>query len=1218
MSKYCFILLALSCIVGTLKAQGTDPVQHAANMLPPSPTASELGKYGLVPVGLSTGTPNVEIPLHTFTSRYLSVPISLSYNANGIKVDQIATWVGMAWSLNAGGVVTRTIRDEADQPDPVPYPENFSQTNPEGIKYLEYAGNNDSFDSEPDLYAFNFMGYSGKFIYDRSGTPIVMPHQNIKIERVMDSSPTNGYFMITTPDGIKYTFGAPERSKSYSIGCGKTFDNLKETSWYLTSIEHPAGDVIHFEYEGTTSTNTVEYYYAASITQSVMKKIGEEAGCEASASGCAEFETQTCKTVLLVRGVRLKRIYASNFGEVEFLATKDRLDLDDYKLNEIKVKDNSGALAKSFQFSYTFATAATGYGNELTNLDDEPQLARRMFLTGLSEKSKTGIIEKTHGFEYDDMNGLPVRLSYAQDHWGYFNGAHNTYFVPVDKQRIEDQNGRKVFENIGGNREANSAFSTKGLLKKITYPTGGSSELFFEPNTYWDYATVTPPPTPIDLSISAQSNHQVMTSMDLLNIYEQEIQITTRAIHNANYEEGDDDQDQTHYKVQVSVIDITTDNPVYNNYDIQLGTVATAYIKLAKDHRYRIILMASGRIVKGILSSAYINELPSTMQMNLETGGLRVSKIKNYDPVTSKFEETNYTYAKVGTSSSGVARSIPQYYGRSSILTTIQCTGTNGSFDRQKFCYYGTLYSSSQSTLYPVNGNNVYYQYVVVSRGSNHTYGAEEHEFMVQFDAPGAQVWGDEDILSAPYTNLGWSNGLEKSAKYFKRSGKSLVLIKQIDNHYVTDIRNEKETKGLVVRKKYNPVYTMESTIPCNAENRTKTYGRYTCLNENEDHFHIWLIGGIPFFGNGKIKCIAPNAINGIRETSQHPCYQKNVESVAVPMALDYLDAIEYRNIAYWFYMDYSTETNYDENGQNPVTTKREFFYDNPGHAQLSRIKTQRSDGRYAESAMKYVDDYTAFQNLAALQEKHIVNVPIKTENSVDGMLTDGQVIQLNDKGQALEVYQYESAILKASPVHNGAQLIPSADYKLKATLTYDASANVSEVQTTNQPKISYKWGHSATRVIAKISGAAAADVFHTSFEEDGVAGAARTGERFLNSGTYTITTQAFNPVSTTGLVLSYWYWNNNQWVYSGELPFTRNITAGTRLDEIRVYPKGSQLTTITYNTLYNTVKTMTDHNNITTSYEYDNLGRLLRVRDDKQNIVTEQKYHFYNNTSNE
>lgn len=107
---------------------------------PPSPTAYELGKYGQIPVGEFTGTPNVNIPLYEYKTRNLSVPISLSYSSNGIKVDQMETNVGLGWSLNVGGVVTRIIRDQPDELNDVFFPEeelsNVGLSSPMALDYL--------------------------------------------------------------------------------------------------------------------------------------------------------------------------------------------------------------------------------------------------------------------------------------------------------------------------------------------------------------------------------------------------------------------------------------------------------------------------------------------------------------------------------------------------------------------------------------------------------------------------------------------------------------------------------------------------------------------------------------------------------------------------------------------------------------------------------------------------------------------------------------------------------------------------------------------------------------------------------------------------------------------------------------------------------------------------------------------------------------------------
>ncbi|NJL75544.1 MAG: hypothetical protein HC892_11455 [Saprospiraceae bacterium] len=88
------------------------------NMVAPtSPEAASLGKYGDFNVNKYTGTANIGIPLYTLAGKTIQVPISLNYNASGLKVDESATWVGMGWALGAGGVITRSMQGLPDQED---------------------------------------------------------------------------------------------------------------------------------------------------------------------------------------------------------------------------------------------------------------------------------------------------------------------------------------------------------------------------------------------------------------------------------------------------------------------------------------------------------------------------------------------------------------------------------------------------------------------------------------------------------------------------------------------------------------------------------------------------------------------------------------------------------------------------------------------------------------------------------------------------------------------------------------------------------------------------------------------------------------------------------------------------------------------------------------------------------------------------------------------
>ena len=112
-SYYSIVIGLLICFTANgLTAQPNNSTIKDVSM--PAPNAASLGKYGDIPVGYFTGVTSNDIPIHTVQEGPLSVPISLSYHASGIKIGEPASWVGLGWSLNAGGIISRTVLGTPD------------------------------------------------------------------------------------------------------------------------------------------------------------------------------------------------------------------------------------------------------------------------------------------------------------------------------------------------------------------------------------------------------------------------------------------------------------------------------------------------------------------------------------------------------------------------------------------------------------------------------------------------------------------------------------------------------------------------------------------------------------------------------------------------------------------------------------------------------------------------------------------------------------------------------------------------------------------------------------------------------------------------------------------------------------------------------------------------------------------------------------------------
>lgn len=116
MNKLVLTYLLLVSGIGLLFGQPQETsIDPTTAFLPPSPQAAALTKYIDFPVNNHTGTPQISLPVHTLNGQGISVPVSLSYHAGGVRVDEMEGNAGIGWSIQAGGVINRTVRGGADE-----------------------------------------------------------------------------------------------------------------------------------------------------------------------------------------------------------------------------------------------------------------------------------------------------------------------------------------------------------------------------------------------------------------------------------------------------------------------------------------------------------------------------------------------------------------------------------------------------------------------------------------------------------------------------------------------------------------------------------------------------------------------------------------------------------------------------------------------------------------------------------------------------------------------------------------------------------------------------------------------------------------------------------------------------------------------------------------------------------------------------------------------
>lgn len=1237
--------------------------------IPPSPNAASLGKYGDIPVSYHTGIPNISIPIYEIKDGDVSLPVSLSYHASGIRVSEVASWVGLGWALNAGGVITRSIQhgpDEGPLPGKVNNPEGIwdntprfytgyyrdGYTLPPGYEHAEAfndgnatvslstqnamldaaAGNSDT---EPDIFFFNVGSYSGKFFFKVdvdtvehtvTRTPLFIPRSDVKVEVQFGDTSVPNYpsgaatrqtfigFTLTAPDGFKYYFGGPNAIE-YTGSQVFNLQNhnqlvavtLAPSSWYLTRIESPTGRHIDLEY-----TNDSFGYYDLAPERSW---------------GGDQYLTLTDQMVSrnIVNGLKLSRIYSST-EEIQFKAETVREDLSDYdnsgggeetsnvtskRLDRIELKQSDGSLFKKFLFTYDYFRSPDD-SKFPKFIEDIPALKasfttdrNRLRLESLSETSGDGSITiPPHQFTYinTDVLGqaasLPRRLSYQQDHWGYFNheGANSgliSFWI----------NPRK------NHRQTNYQYTQIGTLNSIKYPTGGTTTFTYESHesTWMAEDVDNNDPGRIygadSFGVSGNGNFATASFATMGGVPDVNSACMTLGTDcNVIYD--------ITLKFRAGSPTGGTYNLNYSNFNI------TPAIEI-----YRV-----GETTPVYRYDGYLGDCGTDINCSLYTGGQpgasfrEITRIVSFDLPPGQYSAKTYRYEGTNPDNSAylftasVSMQIPRdrdpnYQAPASLglrkvgglrvksITTTDGSGVNPDLQR--------VFS------YPAEGGILFsipkYYYRV-----EYLFTDLESSIRALNGETFAQIWSSNSVLPMRTTQ---GNHI----------GYAWVKEEQVGNGYKIYSYDVAEHSHAIIN---NP-YFQGNTFSYQAEGRQYSYPVYPPPMDLERGN---LLSETHYNNNDKVVM------------STYTTYEPGDDIFLLRASkVDFLKAPVAGTVWYIGYTHYpiftstnrvattTVNSNYDTNGENPTSVTTTYSYNGLGHLQATSVTRTLDDVEYVDN-MIYPPDYgslsTTTGGIQNLKDKNVINVPIEkytvkratgqtTGNVISGVLTQYRAdTVLPDAVYSLKISQplAEGTFAASNSVHDNFN--PNALYEKRISYySYDALGNIREVSKNNDVHLAYIWGYSGSRPIAEIRNATKDQVFHTSFEDEtaNISTDAKTGSKSYNAS-YTV----MLPSSGT-FRLTYWKkTGSNPWVLIDTSVSANTMIggSGSLIDEVRLFPPGAQMTTYTYD-ISAGMTTMTDVNNLVTTYHYDALKRLQFVTDNKGNVVKTYTYHYKNQSGN-
>ncbi|MEM9722888.1 MAG: RHS repeat domain-containing protein [Bacteroidota bacterium] len=1106
-----YILITL-CLCG-VKGLGQSVHKLVQDVTMAAPNAASLGKFGDIPVSYFTGVPNIGIPIYTIQEGPLSLSIGLNYHASGIKVGETASWVGMGWSLSAGGMITRTtlgIPDDVSQGylnkgkellDP-----DFGTATDQRDDVADGA-----LDSEPDLFNFNFGGYSGKFVLDTGGVVHLIPHMDLRVEYIRKESPSVRLihrFIIYTPDGTKYVFGNLE-SESITDTSGievTTYDNIPSnaivpTSWYLRQIiSHDKAHTITLDYVEE------KYGYASlgSCTQTYMNS-GENQG---PSCGPTDYPGTNIGIVNhQINGKRLSKITnSSNSVEISFSGNTDREDLDTYqtatgkRLDSIKIKTPITTLCPiTFSFSYDYMQSPHGTDSEY----------KRLRLLSVREKNCN---ETKPPYTFDYLSGtLPFRMSKAIDHWGFHNGApSNDSTLNIPDFVVTGWGVNSVFDPPfpPADRESNESRMKYGTLQKITYPTGGYNEFEYEANEVYNVSVDTGYTWSFSLSNCSYPNTasccgitDTSTTFTFNSEQLDDAEYRMNIWHDVPTLMECTDQGEPGASVEILILNGTDTLGVqeFNTEaaDTSITGILDSIAILSPDSSYTFIL----NVEDGKGEFSIFSESSFVVYNNLEVGGLRIKQITTHDGVSSSndiVKTFEYVESEGSTNSSGKLYNEPIYYGFIEDFSG----GQRGL----------VFQATSVVPLSSFNGYHIGYSRVVENTAG---IGKTAYTFVNSEFNP------NEIAQEYPYPpqQLRVREGKQDSVNTFKENGGTLSVISKSKEIRLVD--PYRYLSGFIYKaNKY------ADPTPGYPENYVIVWQEYQ-------------VRTAPYRVERQL-----STLDGVQTSITYKYLSDSIPPHLFPIEITSVDSHGRSQITKNKYpLDYADTTSL---GTGVTVAHFDSLY---MIAPVIEQQVYEKDSSQSGDPKLLSSQVTTYQEVSgATQIKDQVLAPYKTY-----LLPTNTPLTYSDTAPFTEV------------------LPSSLSFEERASYAYNSDGDITQQELTGGPPTSYLWAYNNNRPVAQIVGATYSEVLTE-----------------LGSAEIGLTEATLSQLSDP-------------------------IQLFTKLKILQDRMKQALITFYIYNDRLQLSK-VTAPNGVSTSYEYDDFGRLRRTKDDDDELIQSIHYNYSSN----